>query len=139
MATVSGRVLFDSARTAAPPTGMVGIANVPVVLQEIATGIMLAVITDAGGNYSFVNVPNGSYRIVESYGTAGVPSPGDFDTAVVGGVGQGIVPPIELVANPPIAATDLDCTSPNTLLRTVSGANLNNLYICNGPVTQIPG
>ena len=138
MATISGSILFDGTRTAAPPTGMTGIANVPVVLQNIATGIRLTVITDASGNYSFINVPDGNYRVVEAYHDLGVPSPGDFSLAVAGSIPSGVVPPVSFVQNPPSGATDLDCTTPNTLLITVSGTDLNNLYICNGPVRYIP-
>ena len=56
MPTVSGRVLFDRTRTAAPPGTMAGIANVPVVLQHEGTGAMLAVYTNASGNFAFNNV-----------------------------------------------------------------------------------
>ena len=138
MATVSGRILFDRARTANPPTGMTGIANVPVVLQDTATGIQLAVITDINGNYSFINVPNGTYAVVEAFGTPGVTSPGDFNTAVGGPLVSAVVPPISYAQNPPTGATNLDCTSPNTQLITISGTNVINLYICNGPVRYTP-
>ena len=124
MATISGRLLFDRARTAAPPTGMTGIANVSIVLQDTATLDMLAVITDANGNYSFTSVPNGHYRIVEAYGTPGVVSPGDFTTAAPGGVPQAVVPPISFAPSPPAGATNLDCTTVNTLFITVTGANI---------------
>ena len=83
MATVSGRVIFDRDRSLSVNTGDSGIANIPIVLQNVATGARLTVLTDANGNYSFINVPNGSYRIVESYGTnGGVTSPADFTNAV---------------------------------------------------------
>ena len=82
MATVSGRVIFDRDRSLSVNTGDSGIANIPIVLQNVATGARLTVLTDANGNYSFINVPNGSYRIVESYGTnGGVTSPADFTNA----------------------------------------------------------
>ncbi len=85
MATILGRVIFDRNRSATIDGGDSGIANVPVVLQNTATGDRLIVLTDVNGDYSFINVPNGDYRIVESYGTTGgVPTPGDFTTAVVG-------------------------------------------------------
>ncbi len=71
MATISGRVVFDRDRSATINAGDSGIANVPVVLQNIATDVRLVVLTDANGNYSFINVPNGDYRIVQSFGTPG--------------------------------------------------------------------
>jgi hypothetical protein len=84
MAIISGRVLFDRNRTSTSFSNMTGIANVPVVLQNIDTNQRLTVLTDSDGNYSFTNVPNGNYRIVESYGaTDGVPTPGDFNNSVV--------------------------------------------------------
>ena len=134
MATISGRILYDGARTAAPPTGMTGIANVPVVLQSVTTNYMVIGITDATGNYSFINVPNDSFHIIEAYGTAGGINPADFNLAVLGDVVEGAVPPISFAANPPVGATDLDCTTRNTLPITVTGANITNQYICNGPV-----
>ena len=77
MATISGRVIFDRDRSATFSGGDSGLANIPVVLQNIETAARLTVLTDAAGGYSFINVPNGSYRIVESYGApGGVPSPG---------------------------------------------------------------
>lgn len=71
MATISGRVIFDRDRSLTVSTGDSGIAGIPVVLQNTATGVRLTVLTDANGNYSFINVPNGNYRIVEAYGTPG--------------------------------------------------------------------
>jgi len=137
MAVLSGSVLFDRTRTAAPPGSMVGIANVPVVLQNRANGDMLSVLTDSSGNFSFINVPNGDYRLVEAYRLTGVASPGNFATAIPGPVPSGVVPPISFVQNPPVDATNLDCTIPNTLFFNVSG-DISNLYICNGPVRYIP-
>ena len=138
MATLSGRLLFDRTRTGAPPSGMSGIANVTIVLQNTSTNMALGVTTDSNGNFSFINVPNGNYRIVESFLTSGIPTPGDFNLAFSGGVFRGVVPPINYVANPPAGTTDLDCTTPNTLLITIADANISNLYLCNGPVRYIP-
>jgi len=138
MATVSGRILFDRARTASPALATAGLANVPVVLQNTATNERLAVFTDINGNYSFINVPNGNYRIVEAFGTPAVATPGNFSNAVVGAVPSGVVPPIGFAPNPPPGSTNLDCVTPNTLLVTVSGANLTNQDILNGPVRYTP-
>ena len=138
MATISGSLLFDSQRTAAPPTNMAGIANVPIVLQNIATDDKLAVLTDIDGNYSFINVPDGNYRVVESYHSYGISSPGNFDLAVPGSVPSGVVPPISYAPSLLVNATNLDCTTPNTLLISVSGSDIDNLYICNGPVRYVP-
>ncbi|CEO28038.1 SdrD B-like domain-containing protein [Paraclostridium sordellii] len=139
MATVSGQVVFDKNRSSTFDSGDTGIANVPVVLQNIATGARLVVLTDSTGNYSFINVPNGNYRIVEAFGTTGgVSTPGDFANAVSGPVPTATVPPISFTINPPPAATNLDCTTPNTLLITVVGSDITNQNILNGPVIYTP-
>ncbi|VIF17781.1 cell surface protein [Clostridioides difficile] len=139
MATVSGQIVFDRNRSATIDSGDSGIANIPVVLQDIATGVRLVVLTDASGNYVFTNVPNGNYRIVEAFGTTGgVPTPGNFATAIVGPVPISEMPPISSVTNPPIGSTNLDGTTPNTLLITVAGSDITNQNILNGPVIYTP-
>ena len=139
MATVSGQIVFDRNRSATIDSGDSGIANIPVVLQDIATGVRLVVLTDASGNYVFTNVPNGNYRIVEAFGTTGgVPTPGNFATAIVGPVPIAEMPPISSVTNPPIGSTNLDGTTPNTLLITVAGSDITNQNILNGPVIYTP-
>lgn len=139
MPTISGRVAFDRDRSATINPGDSGLANIPVVLQNTATNVRLVVLTDANGNYSFENVPNGDYRIVEAYGTTGgVPTPGDFNTAVVGPIPVGEDPPISFATNPPPGSTNLDSVTPNTLLVTVSGADLTNQDFLDGPVIYTP-
>ena len=138
MANISGRVLFDAARTAAPPGGMQGIGGVAVALQNIATTDCLAVKTAADGTFAFTSVPNGSYRLVEVYYLAAEPTPGDFAAALPAFLPDAAVPPISFAPNPPPGATDLDCTIPNTLLFDVADADISGLYFCNGPVKYIP-
>ncbi|WP_308525084.1 SdrD B-like domain-containing protein [uncultured Tissierella sp.] len=139
MATISGRVVFDRDRSATINAGDSGLANVPVVLQNTMTDMRLVVLTDNNGNYSFINVPNGSYRIVESYGTpGGVATPGDFNTAVVGPIPVGEDPPISFAPNPPSGSTNLDSLTPDTLLVTVSGFDLTNQNFLDGPVIYTP-
>ena len=101
MATISGRVIFDRDRSVTVTTGDSGLANIPVVLQNVTTTERLTVLTDSNGNYTFINVPNGSYRIVEAYGApGGTETPGDFENAVPGPVPQGANPPIAAAPNP---------------------------------------
>ena len=139
MASISGRVIFDRDRSAAVSAGDSGIADIPVVLQNINTNERLTVLTDSNGNYTFLNVPDGNYRIVESYGiTGGVSTPGDFSTAEAGSVPQGINPPVTAVLNPPAGSTNLDSVTPDTLLITVSGNDLSNQNFLNGPVIYTP-
>lgn len=139
MAAISGRVVFDRDRSATINAGDTGISGVSVVLQEISDNDDLAVLTDANGNYTFQNVPNGSYRIVESFGTPGaVATPGNFANAVPGSVPVGVNPPVSSVMNPPAGTTNLDSLTPDTLFVTVSGANLENENFLNGPVIYTP-
>lgn len=139
MATISGRVIFDRNRSASISSGDSGIANIPVVLQNIATNARLTVLTDSNGNYSFINVPDGNYRIVESFGAAGgLPTPGDFNNAASGSIPQGVNPPITAVSNPPAGSTNLDSVTPDTLFVTVEGSNITNQDFLNGPVIYTP-
>ena len=117
---------------------MSGIANVAIVLQNTTTNVMLAVMTGENGNFSFENVPIGSYHLKEAYGTPGVVTPGDFTNAADTDVITAVIPPISYAPNPPPGATNLDCTTRNTLPITVTGANINNVYICNAPVRYSP-
>lgn len=138
MATITGRVIFDRNRTAVALPNSEGIANVPVVLQNIGNTERLAVLTDSNGNYSFINVPNGNYRIVESFGAPAIPSPGNFNNASTGPVPTGSMPPITFVTNPPTGSTNLDSTTPNTIFVTVTGTNLSDIDFLNGPVRYTP-
>ncbi len=140
MATISGRLMYDPYRTTIPSGSLQGIADVPIVLQNTTTKETLAVLTGLTGNYSFTNVPTGNYQIVEYFGYLGaVQTPGDFSDAVIKDlITSGVVPPISYVSNPPLNTTNLDCTSPNTLLINVSDADITNLTILNGPVKYVP-
>lgn len=139
MATISGRVIFDRDRSLTISGSDSGLANIPVVLQNISTSQRLTVLTDSAGNYSFINVPNGNFRLVESYGAAGgVPTPGDFSLAVPGNIPPGVNPPITAAVNPPPGSTNLDSLTPDTLFVTVTGANTGNLNFFNGPVIYTP-
>ena len=138
MPTVSGRVVFDINRNENIGS-VVGIANLPVVLQNTASLSRLTVLTDATGAYSFINVPAGAYRLVEAYGLAGgVPTPGDFSTAVTGPVPTAQTPPAGSVPSAPPGTTNIDCVTPNTLLITVAAADIPDQNIFNGPVAYTP-
>ncbi|MDR2532647.1 MAG: carboxypeptidase-like regulatory domain-containing protein, partial [Oscillospiraceae bacterium] len=142
MATISGRLLFDRDRVNNPAAPNVsGIANVPVILQNTSTLAAVASLTDTSGNYSFINVPVGNYRIVEVYGAAGaVLPPADFNEAVVESIPAAAVPPLSFVSNSPTEATNLDCVTPNTILVTITdnSENITVQAILNGPVLYTP-
>ena len=140
MPTISGTLYFDVNRTNSAQTAGAPIANVAIVLQNTASQLTLAILTDANGRYTFNNVPNGNYQIVESYGYQTTnPTPGDFAAATVAPLlSGGRVPPISYVPTAPKGATHLDCTKRNTLSVTVAGANLTAQDFMNGPVTYTP-
>jgi uncharacterized repeat protein (TIGR01451 family) len=96
MPTVSGRVVYNAATPEQPVANYIGIVNIPVVLQAQAPGnALLAVRTDANGYYAFINVPAGTYNVIERYDQANaVLSPGNFRTASAGDpIAAGLVPP----------------------------------------------
>ena len=138
MPTVSGSIYYDPARSA-DSGGALGLASIPVVLQDTATMLRQIVLTDADGAYSFLNVPAGSYRIVEAFGQAGgVPTPADFNVAAVGAVPIAAVPPLSVVAASPTGATNLDCVTPSTIFVTVAAADVTAQNVFNGPVAYLP-
>ena len=139
MPTVSGTVVFDIDRNANIGGNVVALANIPVALQNTATQARLVVLTSITGAYSFINVPAGTYRIVEAYGlTGGVPTPGNFSTAIVGPVVTAQTPPITEVPAPPVGATNVDCVTPNTIIITVDEIDVTGQNIFNGPVAYTP-
>ena len=139
MPAVSGTVVFDIDRNANIGGNIVPLANIPVVLQNTATQTRLTVLTNATGAYSFINVPPGTYRIVEVYGlTGGVPSPGDFSTAVVGSAAAAQMPPITAIPSPPPEATNVDCVTPSTIMITMAETAITGQNIFNGPVIYTP-
>lgn len=58
MATISGSVVFDRDSSATISAGDSGLANIPVVLQNVDTTQRLTILTDDDGYYTFLNVPN---------------------------------------------------------------------------------
>jgi uncharacterized repeat protein (TIGR01451 family) len=140
MANIQGRLEYDGARAGVTSASLAGIAGVAIVLQNTSTGLGLAVLTASDGSYTFTNVPNGSYQVVESYGTpAAFTATADFSNAtVMDMLNGGTPPPISFVSGAPEGATNLDDTTRSTRLVTVSGANLTNQDFANGPVLYTP-
>ena len=136
MATVTGSLYYDGARSNAT-TGLTAIANVPIVLENAGTLMQLAVLTKTDGSYTFINVPNGNYRVVESAIQGGPYSTtGDFGAEAVQSDTPAVAttPPITVISNPPAGATNLDCITHNTINITVSGASVAVGRIANAPV-----
>lgn len=139
MANVSGALLYDNNRTNSA-TGLPGIGNVPMVLQDTVSGLRLAVLTATDGSFEFTNVPSGDYNLVEAYGDSGtISTTGNFTLeATVGVAPVAVTPPISWAPSPPSGATNLDCVTRNTMAVTVATANITNLHILNGPVQYTP-
>ena len=139
MATITGSVLFDRDRSATRSSGDAGLPGIPVVLQNLDTGARCTVFTDQAGDYAFLHVPAGAYRLVQApYETDGLPSPADFSGAAVGPVPVGGNPPISAAPNPPAGATHLDAVTPNTRFLTVTGADIGEQTFLSGPVIYSP-
>jgi len=140
MARISGRLAFDRTRSAAMSNALTGISGVSIVLQDTDNNLTASVLTASDGTYSFINVPEGNYQVVEKYGfPATAIGTGDFSTATVSAIiNGGTVPPIGFVVNPPYGATDLDNTIPNTWKLSVNGANLIGIDFLNAPVAYMP-
>ena len=139
MATITGSVLFDRDRSATRSSGDAGLPGIPVVLQNLDTGARCTVFTDQAGDYAFLHVPVGAYRLVQApYETDGLPSPADFSGAAVGPVPVGGNPPISAAPNPPAGATHLDAVTPNTRFLTVTGADIGEQTFLSGPVIYSP-
>ncbi len=63
MATLKGKLLYKDNRVD-DQTG-VGMGGIPMVLQNLSTGITVAVNTNSDGSYTFTDVPDGNYQVVE--------------------------------------------------------------------------
>ena len=139
MATITGSVLFDRDRSATRSSGDAGLPGIPVVLQNLDTGARCTVFTDQAGDYAFLHVPAGAYRLVQApYETDGLPSPADFSGAAVGPVPVGGNPPIAAAPNPPAGATHLDAVTPNTRFLTVTGGRHRRADLPQRPCHLLP-
>ena len=121
MATITGSVLFDRDRSATRSSGDAGLPGIPVVLQNLDTGARCTVFTDQAGDYAFLHVPAGAYRLVQApYETDGLPSP-PISPARRSGLSLWEAIPHFRAPNPPAGATHLDAVTPNTRFLTVTG------------------
>ena len=137
MPTISGSVYYDPNRNL-NAGGATGLSDIPVALQNIVSLNRLVVITDVFGGYGFVNVPAGTYRIIQAYGTPGVPTVGDFNLATVEAEPAAQLPPLSVIPTPPIGATNLDCVSPSTIIVNVGVDDIANQNFFDGPVRYTP-
>ncbi|MEG1683114.1 MAG: hypothetical protein RR295_04735 [Oscillospiraceae bacterium] len=136
MANVSGFVYYDPTFSSVPG---IGIPKVPVALYFPGSGIGAVALTDATGAYTFTNVPAGTYRLIESWGAAGVPTPVSFATAAAMAQPPEVEPPLSAVpAVPPPLADKLNALSPNLLNLLVAGTDLTGQNFYDAPVGNKP-
>lgn len=117
MANISGSLIFDINRNALKDYNDYGIDNIPIVLQNTLTNERMAVNTDSNGNYIFLNVPNGEYRIIVVYGYNDkiVDTPGIF-IPKFGIIPQASLPPYTLLTGAyPIGTNHLNAVTPTTV------------------------
>ncbi|MEG1755115.1 MAG: hypothetical protein RR297_03155 [Clostridia bacterium] len=137
MPNISGFVYYDPTFASVPGTG---IPNVPVALYNIGTGRGAVALTNAAGAYLFTNVPAGNYAIIETWGTAGSPTPIDFTAINVPMVEPPeIEPPLSAVpAVVPALADLLNALSPNFLKVMMAATNLTNQNFYDAPIGNKP-
>ncbi|MEG0803392.1 MAG: hypothetical protein RSF90_00400 [Pygmaiobacter sp.] len=132
MANVSGFVYYNPSRNAVPGTGL---KNIPVALYNTGTGTGIVALTDATGAYQFTNVPAGTYKIIETWGTPGIATPASFAGAAAMALPPEVEPPLSVVTVPtPPLADALDAITPNLLNVTVASADVVAQNFYDGPV-----
>lgn len=139
MPTVSGHIYYDNSNVYTPGTG---IANVPVALFD-PIGLTGAIaLSDATGAFVFTNVPNGSYQLIEAWGTpGGVASPVNYPASLISMPTAPIEkePPLSALSiAPPALADRLQALTPNLLNITVAGSDILNQNFFDGPVGDKP-
>ena len=141
MANITGKLVFDQNRNGQEDVGTdVGLANVPVVLQDTTTNSLLAVNTTANGEFEFQNVNDGTYRLVVVGDYAGntETSPANFANATAGqGAQQSSLPAYTVVpeGNRVTGMNALNAVTPTTETVTVtSNQNVTAPTFFIGPV-----
>lgn len=138
MPTINGHVYYTPMNNLTPN---LGIPNVPVALRDITTLNGAIVLTDSNGLFTFNNVPNGTYQLIETWGTpGGIVSPVNYPTALIPMViaPAEVEPPLSsITVTPPVLADMLMAISPNLLNLIVTG-DLNDQDFYDAPVGSKP-
>lgn len=139
MANISGKLIFDENRSSIVTSSSTGIPYIPIVLINISSYRRVTVLTDSQGAFSFINVPSGSYALVEAYGQVSDVMVGDFNNAAVTlPIPPGQDPPITAVPSYSGTANALDSITPNTLFLTISDSDLTDQNFLDGPIIYTP-
>lgn len=137
MANILGSLIFDINRNAIKDFNDYGISNIPIVLQNKLTNERMAVNTDSKGNYTFLNVPNGEYRIIVVYGYNDkiIDTPGIF-IPEFGIIPQASLPPYTVLKGPyPIGTNHLNAVTPTTVFVKVEDEDIIADTFFVGPVS----
>lgn len=120
MPTIRGNVYYTPSNDLTPTSG---IPNVPVVLRDsIALNGAIAQ-TDINGAFVFYNVPNGTYELIEAWGTSGgIASPVNYPTSLI------LMPTAPVEAEPPLSAITVTPPALADMLMAIS-PNLLNLVV----------
>lgn len=140
MPNVSGLVLFSPNRTITSTTTLTPVSSVAVTLYNIVTKIGASVLTDSTGSFEFTSVPNGSYNLVETYGTTNPgQTPLNFSTATTIPVPIPKDPPVSAISTPlPSGTNVIDSMTPNTFNLIVNSTDLLNQHFVDAPVIYTP-
>lgn len=138
MSIIRGNVLYAFNNTLTPT---IGIPGVPVVLRDTIALYGAVALTDTNGAFVFENVPDGSYQLIEAWGTTGgVASPVNYpgDLIAMPTMPMEAEPPLSALPVPPPALADmLMAISPNLLNLVVNGDLMDqNFY--DAPVGSKP-
>lgn len=138
MPTISGNVFYTPTNDLVP---VIGIPNVPVVLRDPFALNGAIALTDVNGEFVFMNVPNGTYQLIEAWGTpGGIATPVNYPASLtpMPAAPNEAEPPLSAITvAPPPLADMLMAISPNLLNLTVSG-DLASQYFYDAPVGSKP-
>lgn len=126
MARISGSVAYTSTYVLQTST----IPNVPVVIQDVSSGVGIVVLSNSLGFYQVDSIPAGDYRVVEAWGTTGgVASPADFTNAASISAPTPLDPIPSAVPAAPAGATYIGSVTPNTFFVAVTTPNVTVTFI----------
>jgi SdrD B-like domain/IPTL-CTERM motif len=96
-ASVSGAVFLDPNRSGSRDPAETGAGSITVSLLSPAGVVIATTTTDASGNYTFTNIPAGTYTVVISGAPTGTAITTPLNTVVVPATGAVAAAPIGLV------------------------------------------
>ena len=137
---VSGSLIFNPSSDARiENTSNTPIVNIPIALIDVSTNRGVIALTDNLGEFQFINVPSGNYKLVEAaLQNGGVSSPADYSN---NSLLTNVIPKdpdISKVSKPPTNTTDIVSLSPNTVYLEVSNSDVSGLFFIDSPINKIP-